>query len=529
MYKILIVDDEVLIRKRIRYGFDWEAEGFIVAGEAENGQNALTLLEQEEFELAIIDIAMPVMDGIELVRRIRNEGINVEIIFLTGHSEFEYARVALKERVFAYALKPLNEEEFIATIRSLGEKMNAEKRKEQELRLLQSKRKKMEFMLENQQMLEMLYYPGEKEWVQKPGFSQWLKWRLAVIRIRAFRGGFDDYLAFAQTLKELIQLEDDGCVYVYFDMRENTFFLLLNGKELLQKDKCLSYMEHFQRLVAQRIKRRVKVGISSQMQNPDQLHMAYQQSIRCVQNCLINGKDVNIFEDLQETVLHKYILPVDYIRDLKMAIETNEGRSADKTLQKVFWEMKERGVEYQETLRIGEQIISILSEITVKQKQDIKVVMGDYYTVAAAYSYMENYAEIPVWFQSITANILKTCAENQNRKYKNEVALQAKAYVKEHYMEQELSVKTLAQHLFVTDTYLSASFKKSMGISLVQYITQCRLEKARELLRGGDQEVSKVALMVGYSDEYYFSRCFKKYFGISPFYDKKNQVIENEL
>lgn len=529
MYHVLIVDDEALIRKRIRYGFDWEAEGFCVAGEAENGQNALTLLEQKEFELAIVDIAMPVMDGIELVKRVRNEGINVEIIFLTGHSEFEYARVALQERVFAYVLKPLNEEEFITTIRSLGEKMNAERQRETELQLLQSKQEKTEFMLENQQMLEMLYFPGEKEWTQqKPGFFQCSKWRLIVIRIRGFRGGFEDYMLFGQTIRKHLQLEDDTYMYVYFDMQENVFFLLLTERERLQKDKCLAAMKQFQQSIAEKTNQSVKIGISGQMEKFSQLQTAYRQSIRCVQNCLINDKHVNIFEDLQEIALHKYILPVDYIRNLKLAIETNEEQLTDKILQTIFREMRERGIEYQEVLRIGEQIISILSEITAKQKQDIKVVMGDYYTVEAAYSFMNNYAEIPLWFQSITANILQTYAVNQNRKHKNEVTVQAKAYVKEHYMEQELSVKTLAQRLFVTDTYLSAAFKKSMGISLIQYITQCRLEKARELLREEDQKVSQVALKVGYSDEYYFSRCFKKYFGVSPFYDKKNQVQKNE-
>ena len=112
-YKVIVVDDEMLIRKRIIYGFEWEELGYEIENEAGDGLQALALMEKKTYDLAIVDIAMPEINGIELARRIRERQYQTHIIFLTGHSDFQYARQAVKYGVFNYILKPIDGEEFI--------------------------------------------------------------------------------------------------------------------------------------------------------------------------------------------------------------------------------------------------------------------------------------------------------------------------------------------------------------------------------------------------------------------------------
>ena len=122
MLKVLIVDDEMLIRKRLRYGFEWEELGFIIEGEAEDGAKALEMMMENKYDVAIVDIAMPGLNGVELTKELRNRQCNTEIIFLTGHSDFQYAKQAITYGVFDYILKPINEDEFVASLLRLKEK-----------------------------------------------------------------------------------------------------------------------------------------------------------------------------------------------------------------------------------------------------------------------------------------------------------------------------------------------------------------------------------------------------------------------
>lgn len=521
MYRILIVDDEVLIRKRIRFGFEWEELGFEVAGEADNGQSALDLMEKEAFDLAVVDIAMPGMNGIELVQTIRARNLPIEIIFLTGHSEFEYARIALKERVYAYVLKPINEEEFIKTLQELNQQKAAQHEKEREFTELREKKQTAEAILDNQKVLEMLYSsPVNQKSFGVEAFEN-KNWYLILIRLKEAYNSFEEYQEIRNQLMELPAIQECGAVY--FDIQEGDFFLFLTEKE----DRVHDWekgLHTFQQQISDKMNQRIRIGVSKKFSKSSHLHEAYLQVVRSVRNCLVFENQLNTFSEIEKLKGKKYILPIDYIQNLKLAVETENNELSKETFHCIFSEMKEAGIEYREALRIGEQLISILSEITAKMQMDITGVMGDYHTVWAAYEYMESYAEVSAWFQEISEKIIKSFGENKKKGLKNEIVIQAKKYIKEHYMEPELTVRELADQLFVTDTYLSASFKKSMGMSLTQYITQYRLEKARELLSSGNQDVNKAAVLVGYNDEYYFSRCFKKYFSISPFQVKKQHA-----
>ena len=114
MLKVLIVDDEPLVRRGIVLGVDWSARGCVVVGEAANGEEGLAAVERYKPNLIITDVRMPRMDGIEMMNRLRSAGCRAHVIVLTAHSDFSYARSALQFGADDYLLKPFRDQELMA-------------------------------------------------------------------------------------------------------------------------------------------------------------------------------------------------------------------------------------------------------------------------------------------------------------------------------------------------------------------------------------------------------------------------------
>ena len=126
MLKVLIVDDEAVVRRGIMLGMDWAAMGCVVVGEASNGEEGIAAVERYSPNLIITDVRMPRMDGIEMLGRLREMGCRAHVILLTAHSDFSYARSALQLGADDYLLKPFRDQELVSAIDKV-------RRKEQEL------------------------------------------------------------------------------------------------------------------------------------------------------------------------------------------------------------------------------------------------------------------------------------------------------------------------------------------------------------------------------------------------------------
>lgn len=160
MFNVLIVDDEKSNREGMKYLIDWQQQGFCIYDVAKNGMEALEIIENNPIHLAIVDIRMPVMNGIELIKRVRQEQKReVEFIILSGYAEFEYAKEAMHLGAKGYLVKPIEEEELCMLLEELREKLMQKKEEETDrLRMLEiRKRKNMGVMGEILEYVDMNY------------------------------------------------------------------------------------------------------------------------------------------------------------------------------------------------------------------------------------------------------------------------------------------------------------------------------------------------------------------------------------
>lgn len=124
MYKVIIVDDEDLIRDGLRTFVKWEQAGFEVVGEACDGNNAFDMIKKFEPHVVLTDIRMPVCTGIELMNKIKDNKLNTKIVVLSGYDEFEYARSALEAGAIGYLLKPIKLDKLMEVLKSIKEELD---------------------------------------------------------------------------------------------------------------------------------------------------------------------------------------------------------------------------------------------------------------------------------------------------------------------------------------------------------------------------------------------------------------------
>jgi len=117
--KVILIDDEYLVRERLKHIIDWEKEGYTLCGEAEDGLSGLKLIEDHDPDLAVIDINMPVLSGLELARKVNEKHKKVRMVILSGYNDFEYARSALNSGVCCYLLKPVNRDELLEIVQKI--------------------------------------------------------------------------------------------------------------------------------------------------------------------------------------------------------------------------------------------------------------------------------------------------------------------------------------------------------------------------------------------------------------------------
>ncbi|GGG07978.1 response regulator [Paenibacillus abyssi] len=354
MYKVIVVDDEPLFRDYLRNKMAWSNYGFEVCCEARNGQEALEEAERHKPHLALIDINMPFMDGMELAERLKARFESMVIVFVTGHNEFEYVQKAVRIGVHDYLLKPFNRTELAS-------------------------------------MLE---------------------------RIRP-------------SLPPLPQHETEN------GGSENAF----PDREAPSYDAAAIHESILQAL-------RMNDDV------PDEIKSAF----RLLRHHELRGE-------------YAYTMLMGLV-SLAISYASERGMDYDR-----LWEREEAPAERLRRTADWDEAEAFLLGLFEKLAR-------------------------------LTRHVRPTKSSN--------LFAAAKSHIEKHFDDPDLSVEKVAAGVFVDSSYLRKVFKKESGFSVVDHITHVRMKKAKEWILKGNVKISDIALRAGYSDPNYFSKSFKKRFGMTP-------------
>lgn len=491
MYKLAIIDDEYSTRKGLRDIVDWASLGIEIIGEAEDGREGISLIERTTPDIIICDVRMPRLDGIALVSQIRPAFPDLQVIFLSGHSEKAYLRSAIRFGAVDYLDKPVSRDELLAVIETAKKRRGEAKTAHHPERFHQYG---IDLLLGHQAgrtlpagfpvALEMPYITLQCTFAIETSTDSDIQ-----LFIQQHLTAYE--AAFRQTFGERCMLYPFGSQLVAHANLPSPLTDALPQALSAALGAQLASMA---------------IGISTVHRDPESFQLAFRQATGA-NRCFYHGFGRCYLHSETDTC-PAYESHAQTIDKITQAASTHEFSQAAATLSGFLEYLRRYG---------NEDIPAIRKELT----RLAVLLAGQYRPDDQGYQFstLERLQRscptldaIADFLQDLLGNIISSL---DNLSARGRVIYDVERYIQRHYQE-ELSIPAIAQTVYLTPTYLCYLFKKSTGKTLNSYITEVKMEKAKELLKNPSLKLSDIATMLGYGSQNYFTRIFTKVYGVNP-------------
>ncbi|HHW30557.1 MAG TPA: response regulator [Clostridiaceae bacterium] len=528
MYKVMLVDDEYWIRKGIAEGINWNALGFEVCATASNGEEALSLMENDIPDVLLTDIKMPVMDGIELIRNVAMKYPSVKTVILSGYNDFAYAQKAIEYGTYAYILKPIKDEEFNLLFSKLFNELEVQKKAYNNLsgQFLNLKNNRLD--LEEYYLLKYIagnFYDTNE-----------LKRELAEL------GSIipDHYLCCIVFTYDSIDKNEKPInltnIILYETKRywnKSNYPVLLNNDQFIiiphdsikisNRDLIYSVKQfkfHLENILYDRDFSDVVLsfGIGKSCLNIESLSVIYKEAVLALQRKFYTGKgSITLYNNKDNSevgILDQCNYTLDEIsEELLSVILDGDLYSICPRIKTLFKALVSSSFYEKNKLII--KCIEIYLSISMKLKdKDLPVNLLNTDDIYHQISKCETLEELISYYEKCITDIATQIKELKNES-DNNMIIKIKQYIEANY-HKKLSLKDLADHFCMNSSYLSTYFKKHTGINLFDYITYVRMENAKRLLKNSDYQITEISENVGFVDYRHFCTVFKKEIGMSP-------------
>lgn len=478
MYKVLVVDDEPWVAYGIAHLIDWETNGFEVVGEAYDGVTALQLIEQHAPHVVVSDIRMPGLDGIQLLEKLKEKELEVEVVLISGYSEFQYAQQALRLGAFDYLLKQVEAEQLLDTVQRVKERLHTRQRSLQQLDL---------FLHDMFELLEPSSGMTIGEFAANKG---------GALTYPDFRFIGCQHDRSASMLLPAFEQQFSGIKTLHLRTGLNQWALLVNYDEA---DNTRNFLDYLSNLIG----KVQHAGISSKGSSSTLLAQLYQES----EIALCSA----IFYQYEQLMQYKPGEPDN--RDNKMVLQmelaVKEGDRAKISELLAEWERrcKEERIAVDRLAMIYNQFISLLLKYYRSSADFIEL---EHLSFDQLVRHYRSHAGL---FSRLGALFEQT---NDKEAYiSNDQAQKIIAFIDGSYTE-DILLGALAKQFNLSIGYLSMLIKKETGKTYSEYVTDKRLALAKELLGDPASSIHEIVQRVGYKDYFHFNKLFKKHFGITP-------------
>lgn len=499
LYGVLVVDDEMLIRQGIINYLDWEQEGFQIVGEAANGNEALDLIEKVHPHLILTDVVMPGMDGLELIKIVKENYPSIEIVALSSFENYDYVRSTFQSGVADYILKPkLNSEELIKTLRKVMPDVSDSHAVAPSSITMEEALKKM--------VSGYTLNDKEKEKVKEFSYSQF---SLAAV----FGMPHQDGRAFFEEISNQLtdQVEEMECRFISQEISDATVMLLNFEPAKLEAIKqAINYLATQDR----------ETGAAGSwvMSGPfislEELRIIYEEELVKMIDYLFYLPDepVLMYDALPETP------KISRHFDLSQFIASFEQKKFQTAIQSLTEHIELLTQDYtKDIFEFKSWLENIIFNTTVLlgnmgyDTEELEAAKYDYFAdINEARHAHEAVSRFHDFVEAVQELVL---AKDEKRYPPNMQRLLR--YIEIHYAEP-LSLTTLAAHFHFNPSYLSSYFSTHHKSGFSEYLNQVRVDKAKRFLDSTTDSIASVSERVGYSEPSYFCRIFKRIEGSSP-------------
>lgn len=538
MLKIFLAEDEVVVRETIKRMIPWEELGFELVGEAADGEMALPLLIRQQPDLLITDIKMPFMNGLTLARLAKKEIPGLKVVILSGYDDFNYAKQAIGIGVEDYLLKPITKNALIERLSEIRSRYEHEKTQKEYYEKFQremqayeknSSRDFFEALVGGSMDMMEVYKRAEKLGLDIVAEA----YNVLIFTMNCdedFSGQRDEYSSWeAESLELLENFFAGHSSAMLFRSNIFSYGVLLKGQRETIEENTRACVDEIRKILSRQDGRREWfLAVGQSVERLSQIQKSYHTASRVFSQRYLYDENILYYDEMEtmehpggqaETEDNAYLQKVD-VNALNPAIlqkflSNGLQEETENFVKDYFYAI---GQEPMESLVFRNYVIlnvrfSVISFIKGLGCDTNEMESADTEEVLAESG--KNMESAIAYAKKMISQAIEIRDQNSGNKNRS-ILKTAVDFIDSHYMDEEISLNTVANVANVSSNHFSALFSQNMGQTFIEYLTTLRMNKAKELLRCTGMRSSEIAGEIGYKDAHYFSYLFKKTQGMTP-------------
>lgn len=523
-YKIMLADDEGIVIDSLKFIIEKEFGSLCTVEFAKTGRSVIELAENFRPDIAIMDIQMPGINGIEAMREIRETNRNMILIVMSAYDKFDYAKEAIRLGVLEYITKPMEKTRIIAVLKKAMEQIDRERNKRSNDLLIREKLENVRPIIESGLLYNLLFQEHFTEdienYKQLLGLDQDYAYMLAVVcgetqegnHMTNTVGSSVKMQQYGDLLREYLKEAYPG-VILGTAMANKLAGMVPCEKKQMSYEERISLIERTREIVRELKKRTqisFRIGISAiaPIEDARDSYKEAGNALIMTTGSVAHADDLPIGCDYEETY------PIDLEKKLFAEVKNGDADHAVATAETYFDLVAKLHGDYLMNIRLKVLEFVLYAEHYAYESGGMTYEFrsrADYLPTIMA---LDDAESIKRWF----LGKIKTAGRNVSTKASEKslgAVEAAKAYIQAHY-SRDISLDEVSQRANISPYYFSKIFKEDVGEGFVEYLTKIRMEKAKELLTTTEHSMKEICAMVGYADPNYFSRSFKKNVGVTP-------------
>ena len=530
MYRILLVDDEILVRDAIKENIDWKSIDCELVGDCENGKQAAEFVQEHPVDIVLTDILMPYMDGMELSHFLHDNYPDIVIVIFSGFGEFEYAKKAIQYGVSEYLLKPVTAMELTGVIEKMKQKVDQQRREKSKMdKLAQNSEKyrknKQIIRSKNMEALVNCTTDVNKtiQRLSEMGIDiSAASYRVALFDIDLYSGMYkldtekrqeSALMAFVlfNISDEIVTREEAGIAYQEGNNRVGILFQETWSRNFTSKTKEIC--REIQQKTKEVMGFDVSMGIGKWVKKPEELIQSHDMAEQTLQYRYLLGG--NLLIDMEEQHPVQEINLDESLEDLKEFMKTGQKEQVDQTLATIEEAIRQALMQKSRACMYLQQVIRTMDNACEDVSADMDRIREDRDELLRQVTDQKSFEDACKVVQKHTDRIFEILSEMNTSSSERQARL-AIDYIQKNYMDPDLSLNSICSYLNISTSYFSTIFKDETGETFTEVLIRTRMEKARELLEKTTMKNYEIAEKVGFSDPHYFGISFKKMTGCTP-------------
>ena len=523
MYKIMLADDEGIVIDSVKFIIEKEFGDECTIEFAKTGRSVIELAESFRPDIAIMDIQMPGINGIDSMKEIRKTNQNVIFIVMSAYDKFDYAKEAIRLGVLEYITKPMERSKLLNALKSAMKLVDKEREKRSNDLMIREKLETVIPVLESGLIYEILLQEHFEEDIENYKTMLGIKQNYAYMMTLVYgdtqegkhmtnaMGSSVKMQQYYQGVREELK-ENFQCI-VGSVMANKIVVLVPYDKPSMEYKERVELVEKAREMVYTMRKQfsiSFRIGIS-RVKEMKKMKDAYSEATHAL---MITDGTVAHADDLPIGCDYEESYPINLEKQLFEEVENgNVNQAMDKARSFFDW-MTETHPDGIMDIRLKVLEFALWAERIAYEKGGMTYQFSSRNDYLTTVMNTQDYESMKNWF----VTKIEMATQNINSKHdecSNNIVDIAKEYIKSNY-NKALNLDDVSFYVNISPYYFSKIFKEGTGENFIEYLTNIRIDKAKELLNNTDYSMKEICALIGYSDPNYFSRSFKKNVGVTP-------------